>query len=791
MRTPRNGWWVGLAVSAGAAVVVAMVAAVATSTLPARAACAPPAGHSATLLADGRVLVTDSTEAALTNWAQIYDPATGRWSQTSIQRDGGVTATLLADGRVLLTGSDCDRYGPQIYDPRTDAVSSAGTPAAPGYFGYTTASLRDGRVLVLGGYGGPKDVNTQPQNVVQLFDPASHSWTVGPPMPIERMSPESLLLADGRVLVVGGKAAVWSPVSGRPVPPTPGPFLTSADIYDPQAGRWSSAGNLPTDIYGSAALSIIGDGMVLAAGGGVDGAPTAISYLFNPSSRNWSRTASMGSARSGGGTAKSADGSVVVVGGQGTSGSPLTNSEKFDPANDTWAVMPGALATSSLDQSVIPLKDGRILVAAWPDFVSGRWSSADVQVFDPRVAAAPTSPSPVPAAAGSWSVMPEIAAASGNFCCTAGGFSSTATSTLLHDGRVLVIGTDTIEGGVAAAIYDTTSGRSQVIASPTTITSLGFTATLLRDGRVLVVGGGAELFDPATGRWSQAAPERVARVDHTATLLSDGRVLIAGGLTRAESGGGLEDLITADIYDPRSNSWSGAAAMPQQVGGGGTTATLLRSGLVLVVAGYNASSMLYDPKRNVWSVAGSINEPAQVPHAALLLSDGRVLILGGCAEPGPAFGCLRGAVAEIFDPNTYRWSTASPMQSTPGWFSATLLRSGLVLVAGGYGPQSVVPTAELYDPAQGRWESAGEMKLARAGDTATLLPNGTVLVVGGFFLDDLRSVELYAPAYEPQKSAAGSRAAGNRLLAGAAAAVAILVMLALFVRRARRRRGAL
>ena len=63
------------------------------------------------------------------------------------------------------------------------------------------------------------------------------------------------------------------------------------------------------------------------------------------------------------------------------------------------------------------------------------------------------------------------------------------------------------------------------------------TATLLHNGKVLVVGGlnssgfltFAELYDPASNSWSSAGSMAVARSEHTATLLSDGTVLIAGG----------------------------------------------------------------------------------------------------------------------------------------------------------------------------------------------------------------------------------------------------------------------
>lgn len=261
------------AVTVAVALVTASWVVLGSGSLVARAACAPPAGHSATLLAGGRVLVTVSTEAELTNQAQIYDPVADRWTPTAIHRDGGLVTTPLADGRVLLTGGYCDRDGPQIYDPHTDVVTSAGVMAVQNASGYRTTLLPTGKVLFAGGYGGPRDVNTQPQNFVQLYDPVTNTWKLAAPMLTQRTDPQSLLLADGRVLLTGGSG------SGSPGSL---PFLTSAEIYDPRTNAWSSAGDISTNGYGSAALAALIHGMVLAAGGGADGVPTATAQLLDP-----------------------------------------------------------------------------------------------------------------------------------------------------------------------------------------------------------------------------------------------------------------------------------------------------------------------------------------------------------------------------------------------------------------------------------------------------------------------------------------------------------------------------
>ena len=280
------------------------------------------------------------------------------------------------------------------------------------------------------------------------------------------------------------------------------------------------------------------------------------------------------------------------------------------------------------------------------------------------------------------------------------------------------------------------------------------TSTLLLDGRVLVSGGlindrldgqvsaAAELYDPSRGSWSAAGGMLEARWGHTATRLPDGTVLVTGSYV-----GGGDPLAAAELYDPRSGQWTTTRAMSR--GRGGHTATLLSDGRVLVVGGgaednlaeggpRSASAELYDPDTARWTSVGTMTE-ARKGFTATLLLDGRVLVAGGDA----GF-----ASAELFDPDTGRWSATGSMLEGRFGHTATLLTDGSVLVAGGCAcsDPGATASAELYDPGTGRWTATGSMSTARIFHTATRLADGTVLVVDDGLVDIRTSAELYDPA---------------------------------------------
>jgi Tol biopolymer transport system component len=235
--------------------------------------------------------------------------------------------------------------------------------------------------------------------------------------------------------------------------------------------------------------------------------------------------------------------------------------------------------------------------------------------------------------------------------------------------------------------------------------------------------------------WTATGSMGTARVDHTATLLRNGKVLVAGGVTVQIPLGAA--LASAELYDPASSSWTATGSMTSSRAG--STATLLPDGKVLVAGGYCcglggrsalASAELYDPISGSWTATGSM-ATARTGHTATLLRDGRVLVAGGGAR---AQGGNSWAAAEIYDPGTESWTATGSMGTPRTWHSAALQTDGKVLVQGGVDGVSAgshtLTTAERYDPVSGTWASAAEGPVAPVeGESTALLRDGRTLLL--------------------------------------------------------------
>ncbi len=173
--------------------------------------------------------------------------------------------------------------------------------------------------------------------------------------------------------------------------------------------------------------------------------------------------------------------------------------------------------------------------------------------------------------------------------------------------------------------------------------------------------------------------------------------------------------------------------------------TGLISGATLVQKG--ASAQTVTPS---WTLTGDLNTP-RYAHTATLLPNGKVLVAGGL---GPnSCSSTPTSTAELYDAVSGTWSATGNLNTARSNHTATLLRNGQVLVAGGYAPQVSLNSPELYDPATGMWRPTGSFNTIRVNPSATLLPNGKVLAVGASSAELTSiSAELYDPATETWSS---------------------------------------
>lgn len=279
--------------------------------------------------------------------------------------------------------------------------------------------------------------------------------------------------------------------------------------------------------------------------------------------------------------------------------------------------------------------------------------------------------------------------------------------------------------------------------------------TMLPNGKILITGGGtaarsvheAELYDPASGTWSETGFMAHSRCVHTSTQLEDGRVLVAGGIDWATN----EVHASAEVYDYESATWIAAGAM--RTPRWNHRAVRLADGRVLVLGGVSnasrdehvlSSAEIYDPQTGTWFETTPMRHARRAP-GAVLLRDGRVLVAGGKGPPGPRFREM--IEVDIYNPATEAWTGAAPLAQGRWGPSATLLGNGQVLVAGGmYGRVGRRKSAEIFDPVRGAWRNAGALHDARNGHRAIALDDGRILIVGGYSgAYYLRSCEVYVP----------------------------------------------
>ncbi len=285
-----------------------------------------PLGEGAAVLVIGGKSPCDGCGAVAS--VEMFDETTGFFSPMSPMTTARVahSASTLADGRVLVAGGNAGGLGAphlassEIFDPPMGMFVSGPSLVIP-RSGHTATALPSGDAIIVGGAPGPK--------MTELFDAGADAFVPAGDLAERRTDHAAALLSDGRVLVAGGRV------------PSSADDVLAAEIFDPSARAdlaWSSAGTLVSP-HAFGTLTALSGGRALMVGGCC---VTAAAELFDPVASAWNATSSLETGRSGHAAAPLSTTTVLVIGGRGEAGA-LATAEVFalsangDPCDDALA----------------------------------------------------------------------------------------------------------------------------------------------------------------------------------------------------------------------------------------------------------------------------------------------------------------------------------------------------------------------------------------------------------------------------------------------------------------------
>lgn len=330
----------------------------------------------------------------------------------------------------------------------------------------------------------------------------SGEWASIAPMNIGRTDHSSVVLDDGRVLVVGGLGDAGT--------------LSSTEIYDPELDEWVITADTIHPRRDSILVKL-NDGRVIAAGG-QQAQTVSTSEIYDPEVDVWTELPDLNVGRQSGMGVALDDGRLFVFGGgNGVVGGfdaqfELRSAEIYDPGANEWTLIEPTEQGEVDWSGWVKLADGRVLLAGGGFARPTRF----VQIFDPET--------------DKWSK-------SEAFENPIGG----GAALLLPDDRVLLAG-----GGLRCCLTDTlifdhkTETWSQGPEMP--LARGGHKGLALPDGRLLLLFGlnpdrpfddiyrDGHVYDPANGNWLRtgAYPGLLTTAPRPLAL-SDNGVLLAGG----------------------------------------------------------------------------------------------------------------------------------------------------------------------------------------------------------------------------------------------------------------------
>jgi len=333
-----------------------------------RSMTAKRAAHTATLLDNGKVLITGGFvgDGGGLASAEVFDPTTNAFTsaQNLTAARAGHTATLLPNGKILIAGGYNGEYlnSAEVFDPTTNRFASAGQMVTA-RSGHVATLLNNGKVLLAGGVGTGWTFLAD----AELYDPKTNTFTATGGMQAARESHTATLLKDGKVLIAGGHKGRRSAIT----------IYANAEIYNPANGTFTAAGNLTVKRHKHDATRLA-DGKVLIVGGSDerdgDGAYRN-AEVFNPADGSFTAVKNnMNTARYKlqGTAILLKNGKVLIAGG-------ANRAEVFDPSTNSFSFADGDMGTKRLFATATLLKDGQVLITG--GYTDGPIVSANAWIY--------------------------------------------------------------------------------------------------------------------------------------------------------------------------------------------------------------------------------------------------------------------------------------------------------------------------------------------------------------------------------------------------------------------------
>lgn len=274
--------------------------------------------YAATKLKDGRILITGgSSENKSIKSTMFLNPKSGTLEKGPDMNSPRIkhSATLLNDGRVLISGGqelDLMRkklplawiiMQSEIYDPKANKFIIAPSMNIP-RSDHSTVVLKDGRVLIIGGVGKNKLTK------IEIYNPKTNKYELAGSMNIARILPNAYVLKDGNVLISGGvgedKHSLW---------------LREIELYNPETKeskiitKRTSEPDMPTEV-------LLKDDKILFTGGSTGVGLGLVWYktseIFDPITNKFSKGKDMNYKKDGHRATLLKDGNVLITGSVGT-----------------------------------------------------------------------------------------------------------------------------------------------------------------------------------------------------------------------------------------------------------------------------------------------------------------------------------------------------------------------------------------------------------------------------------------------------------------------------------------